>query len=105
MPGAGDTETVTVIRPVGSDAFGDPLAGTPAEFDVPGCLFAPGSSHEAPFAASTVDTHGTVYAPTATDVKPTDRLRIRGTVYSVVGDPQDWGRAAGVVIAVRRVTG
>lgn len=105
MPGAGDTETVTVIRPPGRDAFGDPLPGDATEFDVPGCLFAPGPSQELGFAAATVDTDGTVYAPPDTDVRPTDRIRIRGAVYSVVGDPQNWGRSAGVVIPVRRVTG
>jgi hypothetical protein len=105
MPGAGDTETVTVIRPPGNDEFGDPLPGTAVEFEVPGCLFAPGPSKEMGFAAATVDTDGTVYSPPGTDVLATDRVRVRGVVYSVVGHPQDWGRSAGVVIVLRRVTG
>lgn len=104
MAGAGDTETVTVIRPTGRDAFGDPLPGDPDEFDVPGCLFAPGPSREVGFAANTVDTDGTVYAPPGTVVEPTDQMRVRGDVYSVVGVPQVWGRM-GVVVVLRRVTG
>lgn len=104
MAGAGDTETVTVIRPPGRDRFGDQMAGTPAEFDVPGCLFAPGPSREPGFADNQVDTDGTVYAPTGSDFAATDKVRIRGDVYTVVGKPQVWG-TFGVVVAVRLVTG
>lgn len=93
-----------MIRPTGRDAFGDPLTGSPTEFDIEGCLFAPGPSHEMQAAANQVDTDGTVYAPAGSDVLATDRMRIRGDVYSVVGKPQDWG-SFGLVIAVRLVTG
>ncbi len=98
-------ETITVIRPPGLDRFGDPLPGTAAEFDVPGCLFAPGPSRELGFGTNQVDSDGTVYAPVGTEVHPADRVRVRGDVYSVVGEPQDWGANAGVVIVLRRVTG
>lgn len=104
MAGAGDTETVQVIRPPGRDRFGDPLPTAATEFDLPGCLFAPGPSVEPGFAANTVDTDGTVYAPTGSDVRATDKIRIRGDVYQVVGKPQVWG-TSGVVVAVRQVTG
>jgi len=104
VTGAGDTETVTVIRPPGRDRFGDLLPEASSEFDVPGCLFAPGPSKELGFAANTVDTDGTIYAPPGTEVLPTDQVRVRGDVYSVVGKPQVWGNA-GVVIVVRLVTG
>lgn len=103
MPGAGDTETVTVIRPAGRDAFGDET-GDPAEFTVPGCLFAPGPSQEPAFLALQVITDGTVYAPPGTEVVPTDRINVRGDLYTVVGHPQVWG-SFGVVIALRRYTG
>jgi hypothetical protein len=98
-------ETVTVIRPPGRDPFGDPLPGTTVEFDVGGCLFAPGPSRELGFAANQVTSDGTIYAPPGTDVNPTDRVRVRDAVYSVVGEPQDWGAGVGVVIVLRRVTG
>lgn len=104
MAGAGDTETVTVIRPTGRDAFGDPQPGVPTEFDVPGCLFVPGPSRELGFAANQVDTDGTIYAPAGTDVQPSDKVRVRGDVYAVVGEPQVWG-SFGTVIVLRRVTG
>lgn len=104
MFGAGDTETVTVIRPPGRDPFGDPLPGTAQESDVAGCLFAPGTSREPGFADNQVDTDGTIYAPAGTDIRATDRVRIRGDEYSVVGKPQVWG-TSGVVTAVRLVTG
>jgi hypothetical protein len=104
MSGAGDTETVTVIRPPGRNPYGDPLPGSAVESDLPGCLFAPGPSREVAAGANQVDTDGTVYAPPAADVLATDRIRVRGEVYSVVGHPQDWG-SSGVVIVLRRVTG
>lgn len=103
MAGAGDTETVTVIRPPGRDAFGDET-GPPVEFDLAGCLFAPGASAEGGFASEQVRTDGTVYAPPGVDVRPADRLRIRGQVYGVVGQPAAWG-TAGVVINVRSTVG
>ncbi|MBQ1047856.1 hypothetical protein KBX50_05205 [Micromonospora sp. C51] len=96
--------TITVIRPPGRDAFGDPLPGTAIETLVPGCLFAPGPSTENQIAAMQVDSDATIYAPPGVDVRPTDRIRVRGEVYEVAGKPQDWGRA-GVVILLRQVTG
>jgi hypothetical protein len=101
---AGDAETVVVLRPPGKDRFGDPAAGDTAQFDLPGCLFAPGPSIERNTAANQVDSDATVYAPAGSDVRAADRLRVRGVVYDVIGNPQDWGRA-GVVIALRLVTG
>ncbi len=96
------SEIVTVIREPGPDAFGDPGAGAAATFDIPGCLFAPGPSRELGIGTNQVDTDATVYAPPGVDVLPTDKIRARGVVYTVVGDPQDWGSAAGVVIPLRR---
>ncbi len=104
MPGAGDTETVTVIRPAGRDAFGDEV-GVPAEFDIDGCLFAPGPSREAGFATEQVRTDATIYAPPDVDVRPADRIRVRGQVYGVVGQPQNWGGRFGVVIPLRSIVG
>lgn len=103
MAGAGDTETVTVIRPAARDQFGDET-GPPTEFDLEGCLFAPGSSREGGLGSEQVQTDGTIYGPPEADVRATDRLRIRGQVYGVVGQPQLWGRA-GTVIAVRSIVG
>lgn len=93
-----------MIRPPGRDRFGDRLPGAATETDLPGCLFAPGPSREVGFAANTVDTDGTIYAPPGSDVRETDQIRVRGEVYNVVGKPQVWG-TSGVVVALRRVTG
>lgn len=98
-----ERETVTVVRPGGRSPFGDDT-GTAVEFDVEGCLFAPGPSAEPGFANNQVETDGTIYAPAGVLVRPTDRIRVRGLLYSVVGEPMDWGRS-GVVIVLRRQTG
>ncbi len=94
-------ETVTVVRPGGRDQYGDPT-GTATEFTVPGCLFAPGPSRELGLGAQQTVSDGTVYAPPGTDVRATDRVRVAGVLYSVVGDPQNWGAAAGVVVVLRK---
>lgn len=99
-----DTETVTVIRPPGRDRFGDQANGVIVEFDIPGCLFAPGPSREMGFASNQVLSDGTVYGPPGMDVQPTDRMRVRGDIYSVVGHPQVWG-SVGTVVVLRRYTG
>jgi hypothetical protein len=99
-----ETETVTVLRGVGRDAFGDPVAGATTETDVAGVLFAPGPSTEANFGQNRVDADATLYGPPGMDIVATDRVRARGKVYSVIGDPQDWG-VEGVITALRRITG
>ncbi len=98
------TETVTVIRPPARDRFGDQGAGTVVEFDIGGCLFAPGPSRETGFATQQVQSDGTVYGPPGMDVLATDRMRIRGDVYVVVGKPQVWG-TTGTVVVLRLFTG
>ncbi len=100
---AGDTETVTVIRPAGRTQLGDEV-GVPTEFDIDGCQFAPGPSREGGFASEQIRTDGTIYAPPDVDVRATDRIRVRGQLFSVVGQPQEWGRF-GVVIALRSYVG
>ena len=103
--GAGEVETVTVVRGPGVDTFGDPLPGADTEFDIGGCLIAPRSTAENNFAASQVDTELAVYTPPdIPQVLPTDRMRVRGELHHVVGEPQVWG-TFGVVISLRKVTG
>jgi hypothetical protein len=98
-----DEESVVVVRPAGVDEFGDEVPGV-TEFAVAGCLFAPGSSDEGGFGTNQVVTDGAVYGPVGMDVEATDRIRIRGDLYVVVGFPQRWG-PEGTVVAVRRYTG
>ncbi len=97
-------ETVTVIRPPTLDQFGDPLPGTSVEYPVGGCMFAPGSSDEAGLGTNQVVTDGAVYGPASMDVQHSDRIRIRGDLYEVIGKPQRWG-SFGTVVAVRLYNG
>lgn len=99
-----DTETVTRVRPPAQDRYGDPVPGSATELDYPGCLFAPGASHELTVAASTVETEATIYGPAGMDVLATDKLRARGVLFDVIGTPQNWG-SAGTVIPIKRTTG
>lgn len=106
-------ETVALLRPPAKARFGDPAVGAPERFDVPNTLFAPGPSAELGqgAGANTVDTDGTVYPPRSilTIVPggplPTDQFEVRGVVYDIVGDPQDWGGRNRMVILLRKVTG
>ncbi len=102
--GGGQTETVTRIRPPGKDTFGDPLPGSDAEFDVEGCLFAPGPSTENLTGANQVDADATVYMPEGTDIRATDQVRARGDLYEVAGKPGVWA-GFGVTVPLRLVTG
>lgn len=99
-----DTETITVVRPAGKDPFGDPLPDPDVEFDVTGCLFAPGNSQELLVGQNTVVADAAVYGPAGVDVKATDKVRVRGDLYDVFGQPQFWG-SAGTVIPLKRATG
>jgi hypothetical protein len=92
---------VVRVRPPALDPFGDPLPGSPSELTIRGCRFAPGPSRELGVGISQVDTDATVYAPAGVDVLATDLIRARGQLYTVVGQPQDWG-SAGVVVVLRR---
>lgn len=97
------------------DERGQP-AYTEQETDVPGCVVAPrqesppvgGSEQQA---RDTVITGWTVYAPSGSDFGTTDRVRIRGEVCDITGEPGDWGRspftglAGPVQFAADRVTG
>ncbi len=102
--GGRNTETITIIRPPGKDTFGDPLPGQKPEFDVDGCLFAPGSTSEDLDGANQTTTAATIYAPAGTDVRETDQVRARGDLYEVAGKPGAWANV-GVEIRLRRITG
>lgn len=46
----------------------------------------------------------TLYLPEGSDVTARDRMRVRGTVYRVLGDPAHW-LGAGIVVQVERMEG
>lgn len=105
-------ETVTVLRDPPKDTFGNTPAGASLSWEVPGWAFAPGPSTEPGGNTNQVRTDGTLYGLPVTEintivaggVKPTDRIRVRGEDYQVIGRVQDWG-SFGSVIVLRRVTG
>jgi hypothetical protein len=112
-------ETVVRLRrgpSPGRDPRGQPIPGTVVETAIVGCVVAPRQESaavggEQQQARDTVIVGWTVYAPPGADVITTDRVRIRGEVCEVTGQPGDWGRspytglAGPVQFAADRVTG
>lgn len=105
-------ETVTVLRPGtwGVDRNGNPLPGADIEIDVPGCLVSPRDSREpGEYGRTAVIVGLTVYMPPGTDIRTTDRVRVRGVVRDVEGEPGDWRSpyigAQGIEVALRGVSG
>lgn len=117
-------ETVTRIRAGAStenDRYGNPIPGEPAETTLRGAFFAPGGTQEPVEAGRTqepveagrtaVITEPEIYFPGSwPDIQPDDRLRIRGDVYEVTGDPADWkspwaSGLGGLAIRLRKVDG
>lgn len=105
------TETVTRLRGV---AVNDPYSGeptgtdweTPDELDIR--TLAPAeprpSSEPVQEARNAVTSGFTLYLPTDADVTARDRMRVRGRVYDVLGDPTLW-LGAGVVVQVGTTEG
>lgn len=99
--------TVRVLRAVTKDNNGDETPGL--EHDEPGCLFAPsalgGADAEPGDFANTVISGGMLLCPGRTlDIRPTDRVLVRGRLYEVQGEIGDWG-PAGSQVALRRGVG
>ncbi|EPD63175.1 hypothetical protein [Streptomyces sp. HGB0020] len=101
--------TVTVLRPPGNDAFGDPVGGDPAETEVTGAFMQPVQTSERTDDRDTVEASWTCFLPPDTDLRPTDQIRFRGLVYEVDGEPQPFDTRTGVThhieVRLRRVTG
>jgi hypothetical protein len=106
------TETVVVVRRPKRDNFGNIPTGATLQWQVPGWQFAPGPSREMGIGSGQVESDGTLYGPPVTDIdqivtggiQPTDQIRVRGDLYSVIGRVQDWG-SSGAVIVLKLVTG
>lgn len=107
------SETVTVLRAgTTTDRYRNVVAdwSNPARTEVPGCAVAPGTSSEENAGRTAVIAGLTVYLPAGADVRPADRIEIRGVVYDIDGEPGDWRNPftdtrAGLEVALRRVTG
>lgn len=97
------TETLTVVRPGGTDKFGDTLPAT--ETPVDGCVVWPRSSTETENHSDTVIVGLSALLPTGADIRATDQVR-RGTdLYNVDGEPGFWDADTGIEVALTRGTG
>ena len=106
------TETLTRLRGT-RDRFGDPTPGS--EQDIDGCVVWPrdanaSGSNEHLDGRDTVIVGYSALLPPGTDVKATDQIRWRGSVYDVIGEPGVYttpfsGTDPGVTISLQRVTG
>lgn len=109
-------ETVTRLRATGTT---DPYSAestdlswaSPDSLTIAGVAVAPGPSLESAEAGrSRLDVDFTLYLPYGADVKPLDRVVVRGGTYQVEGARSDWrnpytGMEAGSVVEVKRVAG
>lgn len=110
-------DTVTIVRPGAPtrDPYGNYIPGPATEIPVPGCGVAPrdgtsASNNELTDARDTVITGLTVFAPSGTDVRATDKMRVGGDLYDVVGLPGSFrspftASAGPVVVSLELVTG
>jgi hypothetical protein len=104
-------ETVTRVRPTGTDAYGDPIAGAPAEVAIDGCALAPRSSADLTNGGRQGVVAGlTLYAPSDADIEATDRIVARGQTWEIDGEIGDWrnpytNEQPGLEVALRRVEG
>ncbi|MEV2277868.1 hypothetical protein AB0I72_20010 [Nocardiopsis sp. NPDC049922] len=103
-------ETLTVVRGPGTDRHGDPLPGDPAETDSHGWDVQPAAtSEDVDDGGDTVQEEWTAIGPPGADITATDRVRWRGDLYQVQGQPQRWpdhrGRAHHTEVTLRRVRG
>ncbi|GGX63224.1 hypothetical protein [Streptomyces hiroshimensis] len=112
LPAPAFGEAVTVLRPGPAvlDIYGNDAPGPDQEHPLHGCVVAPEPGAETVGGQDIVTDHLVIYAPAESDVRPTDRLRVRGDVFSVHGPVQDFrspltGTRAGVQVTARRVTG
>lgn len=106
-------ETVTIIRPTfEEDRYGNqvPLWTNATEIPVREAAYDPGTMAEDDSRRTAVIARPTVFLPTGTDVRPTDRVRVRGIDYDAIGHPSDWrnpftGRRPGMTLGLKRVDG
>lgn len=103
------TETVTRLRATTTtDEYHNALEdwSAPAELEI--VTLAPAeprpSGEFTPDARNAVTSGWTLYLPAGSDVTALDRMRVRGEVYPVQGEPADW-LGAGMVVQAYRTEG
>ena len=108
----GETVTVLTGTPV-TDPYSGETTGiswdTPTEVDVDNVLCEPRPSSEPVQDARNAVVSGfTLYLPAGTAITSANRVRVRGTVFEVKGEPADWRLGSwrpGLVVQVGTVTG
>lgn len=103
---------VTVIRPPGTDRYGDPVPGEGSQHEVSDCRWAPrvGGSGSSSRDILSRGRQGvieglTLYAPPGADILHTDRIDVPGQgEFEVDGDVGAW-EDAGIEVALRRGEG
>lgn len=110
-------ETVTILRPGAPtrDAYGNDVPSEPTETDVPGCGIAPqdangAGGNEIVQGRDTIIVGLVLYAPSGTDLRATDKVRVASLLYEVVGQPGVFrspftGSTGPVVATLQLVTG
>lgn len=107
-------ESVQVLSPVlTTDRYGDETEDwtTPTEVEVEGVAVEPRPSSEDHRDARNAVTSGfTLYMPATAVVTPANKVRVRGRVYGVEGEPADWrnpytGWTPGIVVQTTGVEG
>lgn len=105
------TEAITVLRPTvgeGSDEHGTPNAGTPTSIPSNGWAVAPLTADEDSVATGQQLVEGyTLYKRELVDIRPDDRIQVRGEVFGVTSSANQWvnpfSQQTGTVVIVRRV--
>ncbi len=106
-----DTEVVqrlrvaTAVDPYSNEPVLD-WSATPAELSI--TTLAPAeprpSGEPVQNARNAVTSGWTLYLPYGSDVTSRDRVRVRGVIHQILGEPADWLNA-GVVVQTERVEG
>lgn len=106
-------ETITVLRPGSTtDRYDNVVADwtAPTRTDITGCAVAPRSTSEENIGRQAVIIGLTVYTPAGADIRPSDRVEVRGDVHEVDGEIGDWrnpftGTRPGLEVQLKRVAG
>lgn len=94
------TQSIEILRPLfvpDNGALVPHPKNTEPPRTVGGCDVQPGASQELLDHANAALIRWTVQAPPGVDVVFTDRVRYRGVVYAIEGEPAHWGSPTGAL--------
>ena len=108
---SGETVWHLPRRTGSADAHGNTVWSWPDEVPVAGAKVAPAAGEETGEPAREAVTVGLkVMLPAGVRIAPVDRMKVRGAIYHVIGEPGVWvnpwtSRETGVQVALERVEG